>query len=440
MRFLRTLAALAVAVCVALIAVAFAAYGSSQSAARERAAVPAKVFEPFGWQASVPKSPPGPATLLVSGQGWGLRGVTFKGKVAVIGESGVYRMQRYTKDVEAGEDVLLSPDGQLIVDATYTVPAGYVTKAETPPAAGDLPLWFTDLTTGRTTRMTVPGDGEVRPVAWSPNGAKLLVEVAAAPTEGPWPGGRLELLDLRTGEVKVAADLGSTLVHRAQLAAFSPNGRLVAVQIDTALVVLDLTTGTRRTLATLSPDQRLAGIGAWSDDGSQIALLTMAGCSLSCTKTELDERRWQISELDAFNGTTSTGEYPTLTGLSVRVLGRLPSGQLAVARYRAYDKLLSDNAGNLEVGSKIVEETDYRAVGGVALLRLEPGGGQHSLVALPDGVSHVDVAADLVRAGRFDGKSPRPMPLPAPAWVWALLIGLLLFVASLYRQVRRGRS
>ena len=433
MRFLRTLAALVVTVCVALIAVAFAAYGSSRSAAREQAAVPAKVFEPFGWQATVAKSPPGRATLLVSGEGWGLRGVTFKGKVAVIGESGVYRMQRYNKSVEAGEDVLLSPDGQLIVGTAYDRLGTY----EKPAPAGDLPLWFTDLGTGKTTRMTVPGDGEVRPVAWSPDGARLLVEVAAAPSVGPWPGGRLELLTLSSGEVRVLADLGTALVHRAQLAAFAPNGRQVAVQIGTSLVILDLNTGGRRTVTALTANQRLAGVGAWNSDGSRFAILTMSGCSRSCNQADLNARRWQVSELDAYNGTSSTGGYQTLTGLAVRVLGRLPDGELAVARYRAYDTLGSDSDGNLTVGEKLVEETDYRAVGGVTLLGLRPGDGQRSLVALPDGVLHVDVAADLVRSGRFDGKSPRPMPLPAPVWVWTLLLLVLLFAASLYRQIRR---
>lgn len=433
MKFLRTLAALVVTVCVALVAVAFAAYGSSRSAADEQA-VPAKVFEPFGWQATVQKSPPGQATLLVSGEGWGLRGVTFKGKVAVIGESGVYRMQRYNKSVEAGEDVLLSPDGQLIVGTADNQPGRY----EQPAPAGDLPLWFTDLSTGKTTQMTVPGEGRIRPVAWSPDGARLLVEVAAAPTVGPWPGGRLELLTLSSGDVRVLADLGTGLVHRAQLAAFAPSGRQVAVQVGTSLVVLDLDTGGRRTVATLTADQRLAGVGAWSQDGRRVALLSMSGCSRGCDQAELNARQWRFSELDTGNGTSSTGAYQTVTGLAVRVLGRLPDGELAVARYRAYDKLRSDSDGNLTVDGKLVEETDYRSVGAVTLLGLGAGAGQRSLVALPDGVLHVDVAADLIRAGRFDGKSPRPMPLPAPVWVWTLLVLGLLFVASLFRQVRRS--
>jgi hypothetical protein len=420
-----------VTVCIALIAVAFAGYGSSKRESDERAAVPAEAFEPFGWQATVHKSPPGPATLLLSGEGWGLRGVTFKGKVAVLSESGVYRMQRYTTDVEAGEDVLLSPDGQLIADSAYEKPAD---------SAGP-PIWFTDLTSGKSVKMTMPGSGRARPVAWSPDGRKLLIQVAVAPAEGPWPGGKLELLDLTTGDVKVLADLGSAPVHRAQLAAFAPTGRRVAVQVGNALQVIDLTTGARKTLTTLTAGRRLAGVGAWSSDGTQVAVLTMSGCVQSCDQQQLDVRSWAVSELDTTTGLSTIGEYPALKGLTARVLGRMPDGQLAVVRYRAYDKLRTDATGALSVNGTAVDETDYKAVGGATLLGLQAGGGQHALVKLPSGVSHVDVAADLVKEGRFDGRSPRPMPLPAPFWAWTLLAVLLILLYSLYRRIRRrGKS
>jgi hypothetical protein len=425
-KFLRTLAALAVAVCVALIAVAFAAYGASHTAAKDGARVPAEVYEPFGWQSDVASSPPGAATLIASGAGWGFRGANFKGKVAVVAESGVYRMQRYTTDVEAGEDVLLSADGEFLADGAYAA-----------RGTGDPPIWFTDLTSGKTTRMTVVGSGSARPVAWSPDGRKLLVQVAVPPRSGPWPGGELELLNLATGDVSVLADLGPKPVYRAQLAAFSPDSRLVAAQVGDSLEIINAATRAKRTLAALGTDRRIAGVGAWNADGTRVAVLTPSGCIRDCTHDELNAREWQIDELDATTGSSIIGEYERVSGLSVRVLGRLPNGEMAVARYRAYNKLTSDSSGALSVDSHEVDETDYRAVSSVTLLGLEPGGGDHQLVKLPGGVTHVDIAANALEGGRFDGKSARPMPLPAPAWIWVILLFLLVMAFSLIRSIRR---
>lgn len=435
MRLLRGLAALAITVCVALAAVVVAGYGTSRSVGSEdRVAVPTQVYEPFGWQATVQTSPPGPATLLVSGAGWGMRGPVYRGKVAVLGESGVYRIQRYQPDLAAGEDVLLAPNGTALVDAvarkTTVEPTG-------PVGSSDPALWLTDLTSGRTERAIVSGSGVARPVAWSPDSRKVLVQVSGSGGTGPWLGGRLNLLDVRTGALSRVLDLGSEPVHRAQFAAFSPDGRQVAVQVGDAVLVVNVTTGVSRTLARLGADRRLAGVGAWSSDGRRIAVLTLAGCSRACDDRELDERRWQIDELDAGTGAALVGGYARLTGVAVRVLGQRPSGELAVVRYRAHDGLRSDSTGSLTIDGDPVEETDYRAVGDVELLGLRASGSQHTLVTLPPGARHVDVAAKLVSGGLFGGGSPRPMPWPAPLWVSTIAVVLMVVAVWLLLRIRR---
>ena len=439
MRFLRTLVALGITVCVALLLVAVAGYGSSQNMGDD-ASAPAEVFEPFGWQASVTRSAPGPATVLVSGAGWGMRGPTYK-KVAVVAESGVYRMLRYKVDVEAGEDVLLSPDGSAVADALPHQIAGPSGSPTTPAPSREPEIWVTDLTTGKSTRLTVPGSGTARPIAWSPDGKKLLVHVTAAPDHGPWAGGDLDLLDLATGDVRRLADLGSASVYRAHLAAFSPDGRRVAAQVGDDLQVIDLASRTTRTLTRLGADRRLAGVGAWSTGGDRIAVLTMSGCTKLCTRSALDDRVWQIDDVDANSGTANVGGFDRVTGSAVRVLGRTDDGELAVVGYHPAEDLSTDTQGTLTVDGEVVEETDYAAVGRAELLGLDASGDRRTLIELPPGSRHVDVAADLVSEDRFDGKSSRPMPFPAPFWVnlfAVALVGLVIWFALKVR--RRARA
>ncbi|MFG1920709.1 TolB family protein [Cryptosporangium sp. NPDC048952] len=435
MKFLRTLVALAITVCVALLAVAIAGYGSSQNMGDD-AKVPAEVFEPFGWQASVTKSAPGPATVLVSGDGWGMQGPVYT-KVAVVAESGVYRMLRYKTDVQTGEDVLLSPDGGEVADALPHQIVGPSGSPTTPPKSVEPEIWITDLVTGKSTRSTVPGTGSARPIAWSPDGRKLLVQVAAAPDHGPWVGGDLNLLDVESGDVRRLAGLGSEPVNRANLAAFSPNGNRVAVQVGDALQVIDLRNRTTRTLTRLGADRRLAGIGAWSPSGDRIAVLTLSGCTKLCTRDALDDRTWQIDEIDAQSGSPSVGGFERVTGSAVRVLGRTDDGELAVVRYRPAEDLSSDTQGTLFVDGDVVEDTDYAAVGDVELLGLDASGDRRTLIELPPGSRHVDVAADLVNDDRFDGRSSRPTPFPAPFWVNALAVLVLVLVVWFALKVRR---
>ncbi|MFI5958475.1 TolB family protein [Cryptosporangium sp. NPDC051539] len=439
MRFLRGLVTLAITVCVALLLVAIAGYGSSRSVADQRdRKAPAKVFQPFGWQQTVENSPPGPATVLVSGDGWGMRGVTYRAKVAVVGGTGVYRTQRYRTDVEAGEDVLLSPDGTLIADG-FPRPVPRASGSTAPASTGnsDPAIWFTDLESGKTSRMTVPATGTARPVAFSPNGRKILVQVASPPEHGPWNGGELDLMDLATGEVARLADLGTAPVHRAQLAAFSPDGRRVAVQIGDSIHVIDVQARSSRLLARVGPDRRIAGVGAWSSDGNRIAVATMSGCSKRCTSDDLDDRTWQIDELDAETGAPSTGSFDRLTGSAVRVLGQTDDGELVVVRYRASGDAGIDGTGEFTVDGDEADETDYRAVHEAELLGLSPSGKRRTLLTLPPGSRHVDVAGQLIVEDRFGGDSSRPMPWPAPFWVNLGAIVVLLIVAWGVFRIRR---
>ena len=118
----RTRRAAAVAAVVVLVALtAFIGAGP-----RDREAIPAgsdptvpgRLHQPWPWQASVAGDPRGPAAVLVSGGGTyqtlDAPG-TFGSLIGVVGRDGSYRMLRYGYTyLQAGQDVLLSPDGRFV--------------------------------------------------------------------------------------------------------------------------------------------------------------------------------------------------------------------------------------------------------------------------------------------------------------------------------------
>ncbi|GAA2595173.1 hypothetical protein GCM10010399_27150 [Dactylosporangium fulvum] len=141
-------------------------------------------------------------------------------------------------------------------------------------------------------------------------------------------------------------------------AAFSPDGRTLAVQVGTELRLL--TAGGGSTVVPLPGRHRLGGPAAWSPDGSRLALCRMAAGSPSWAagywapdglavldlptrvSTPLDTNAtailgWQGAELLAANHDTIVSVPPTG---SARVLARLQPGndhwintvQLATAR------------------------------------------------------------------------------------------------------------
>ncbi|HEX5598136.1 MAG TPA: hypothetical protein VFX61_19290 [Micromonosporaceae bacterium] len=403
-------------------------------------AVPHRVRVPWMWQATVQQDPRGPATLLISGDG-GLRGSDFfdyEGKVAVVGRDGSYRMLLYGgAETVAGEEVLLSPDGR------------YVAQEHLADAREGW-LLVTDLTNGRTRRYAGPNGHRCcgSPVAWSPDGSALLAL--------DWrnePAGydrsrntylqpaRLVLLDLPSGEARPLLDeVGDRWQLRtASLAAFSPDGSRIAVTVGTQVRLLDRY-GQSLWTVDLGPRRHLAGIGAFSPDGRRITTVTLEGCLDVCNASALGARKWRFDYLDAETGADTEGPaLQPVTAMAVRALGWRLGTDLVVLTYRPERDTRKRPGWDWN-------DTDYWEVGDATLVALRPGGGREVLLDSPGEVLAMDVARDLLEAGRFGGPARDPEPLPARPVILVVLAPLsVLLIAVLggpllgWYLYRRGR-
>ncbi|MEQ4305733.1 hypothetical protein ABNF97_30850 [Plantactinospora sp. B6F1] len=405
-----------------------------------QAAVPNRVWTPWMWQGTVGQDPNGPATLLFSGDGLGLRGTDLfdhEGKVAVVGQDGSYRMLLYGgAETVAGEAVQISPDGRYVVQ-------GHLAGAE----RGWLVV--TDLVDGRSRTVTGP-EGRTccaTPLAWAPDGgAVLAMETSETPVGvDPVTGyviqpARLVLHDLTTGTSRVLVDeLGDRWKLRtASLVAFSPDGRWIAVS-QGSRVSLVSRTGAVAWSRDLGPGRHLAGVGAFTPDGRRIATVTLDGCRDECDSVALAARTWRFGYLDARTGADGTGAaFGPVTAMAVRMLGWRLGTDPVVLTYRPEGGARSGPGFN---------DTGWWEVGDATLVALRPGGGSEVLVDSPGEVLAMDVPRNLLEAGRFGGPARAPAPLPARpvALVLAVPLGLLLIVvgvplAVLFGSWRRRRS
>jgi len=410
--------------------------------------VPGQVFDPWPWQPPVTQSPAGPAAMLLSGSGTGLGTldlfVNYGSKIAVVGRDGSYRMLRYPDYyLQAGQDVRLSPDGRYVAGPYAVEKLAGAVQAE-----GRLSV--VDLVTGRA--RVIDGLPARLPVAWRPDSAALLlwqrpefVSPGSPPFDGGeasygYAGGSLWLLDLATGGSRKILDLGTAVFDPTTSVAFAPDGRHLAVQLDRTVVLVDTAGGGSRTLATLGERQRLAGAGAFTADGTALAVLDLDGCAVACTNGARNQRRWGLVTLGVTSGRVRPdGGFDRVPGAAVRMVGWQRDGTAVVVAYRVEDDARYDREPAREA------PVAYREVEAADLLALRPGGGTTVLVR-PRGVAmwDIDVASDLVVDGRFQAAAYRPAVFPAAYWAAVPAAGVVLsplgLLAVLLVRRRRGRA
>jgi hypothetical protein len=362
----RVLAAATAVVLVALAALVPLTAGWRShpvSPAHNQPSVPSTVDAPLPFQSTVQDAPPGAATLLLTGVG----GFDLSGdgdRALVVGATGQYRWLRHANAFDAGESVLLSPDGR------YVAGDGGVEGG----AVGDgLLMDFTvvvDLATGNA-RTFHAG----YPLGWSPDGRTLLTS----------QDNRLRILSVDSGAVvSTGIDLG-TITPIAL--AFAPDGRRVVLQAGGELRIVDLATRTQRTLVRLGGYRVLAGPGAWRPDGT-IAVWDWE--SMPAAGTLL----FSMSYVDSTYGIDVAGPYLGGFGaLGARLLGWRSNGDAVVVRYEPV-------AGE----PPPVHAEPQSPAGGRAELVGINATATYRLVALPGGTNRVDVAAQLL--DRFGGPSP----------------------------------
>ncbi|GGM85436.1 hypothetical protein ACFFX1_05930 [Dactylosporangium sucinum] len=398
-------------------------------------AIPRSVELPYPWQATVDTAPSGPATVLFGGDSWGLTGDPFEeegGKLAVVGRNGDYRVLRYpVEGLRAGQDVRLSPDGNLVAQSTLTGgPAGW--------------LVVTDLRTGRSRGY---GDGPpaccFEVAAWRPDSGAVLVlrdangVVEPGPNQNPGKSAQYVLVDLAGGALTPVDDVFvRDPVASAWVAAFAPDGRgFVATRPNANGTELRGYDAAGRRLWTRDlGDRRLAGAGAYTPDGSAVALLTIDGCTKECGHDQLTARQWHVSYVDAVTGADREGQaLPAVSGPAVRALG-WTGGTLVVVQYELEDEILLEP-----------DETGRSETRHVRVLALQPDGAVSVVLDPPAEVSSIDIAQNRLRDGRFGGPVPDPAALPARWSVIAqaalcLLVPVLLATAAVVvirRAVRR---
>ena len=235
--------------------------------------------------AKVSVSPPGPAVAIYHQGSLGTRWGT--SQLVVLGADGAtYRrldlaeeLGHFGADQEwSPADTLLSPDGgRVAVSDSYRITGG---------------LDVVDLTSGAARAIEVRPPAAVRPLAWTPDGGRLVIARNTESYDTSVQAGTLAVVDLRTGRTAPLPVAPTDGEYPSWAVAVSPDGRSAAVAdgIPGAPVrIVDLTTGALlRTLAMPRASALLPG--GWSPGGGLVAI------------REYFEGRQRISFLDVTGG------------------------------------------------------------------------------------------------------------------------------------------
>ncbi len=242
--------------------------GVEEREATDAASLPDRLASYSHRTATVSQAPPGRVVALYQ-HGLGVEFLDYPQAVALAADDDVYRRLDAAEERSGPQDqgdpgpMLLSPDG--------------ISAALGENDTEDAELGVVDLRTGTVVSHSLPETRSVRPVAWSPDGSQVAYLANDEPTN-PYSGqtadsGDLLILDLATGATSEVPG-----VDRALAAAFSPDGRRLAVDSPqiVGLRIVDLQQGT---VSTRSGAGVLAGPAAWSPDGRLIAVSVRSGLS-----------------------------------------------------------------------------------------------------------------------------------------------------------------
>ncbi|GIG85558.1 TolB family protein [Plantactinospora endophytica] len=272
------LAAVAVLVLLAGVALAPALRpggGSAPAGLPDAPTLPARFAGMSLLTAPVSKDPPGPAVALYRQGTLGTRVGT--SQVLVLGVDGrTYRRldlaERRGAEEADGEwsaaSALLSPDGSQVVVADDHRVSGRVE--------------IVDLRTGRVREIAFDPPAILSPLAWAPDGSRVVFRLERGPFDSRWQGYRLAVLDVPAGRLGA---LGEYTSPDSMLgAAVSPDGTLLAVSSTSGsptsgrIDLLDFTGAVRRTLA-LPEGYHLTGVNAWSPDGRLLVVQHLGAVS-----------------------------------------------------------------------------------------------------------------------------------------------------------------
>jgi hypothetical protein len=119
---------------------------------------------------------------------------------------------------------------------------------------------------------------------------------------------------------------------------------------------------------------------------------------------------------------------------------------LGPRRYLAGIGAYTPESGAQKTATGTWNDTGWTETGHVVLKALRPDGSTQTLLDPPDGVLTMDVARDLMEAGRFGGPSSSASIFPARSIIWIALVPLTLLVlvaavvlVAVIRLVRRHR-
>ena len=309
-----------------------------------------------------------------------------------MGSAGTYRMiypdhGRWT----AGGNAHLSPDGRYVASPRWH---GY-----------DAELGITDLTTGKVRYLPVgQGSTVVAVYGWRSDGGAVAIGFRQGSPHGLLS---LGVLDLSTGQTVLTSAEAAPELAGDVTATFSPDGGRLAMTIGSTMGLYDVASAKQVGFGNVEPlwtailDTGQHFSGVFTADGRRIVLFDAPDCALLNCPAALT---WNVSYLDAATGKGADG--PALgpfEAAAVRAVAwNEATGGLVVVGLTP-GQVLSPTDRD---GRQIVQP------GPADLYELRVGAEPRLLVGAPDEVTGLDVASNLVRAGRFGDRPSVPSLWP----------------------------